>query len=143
MPLSEHEQRMLEEMERNLYHNDADFVATVGTRRGKPNYTFIVVGILVAILGIGIIVTGVVLQQPLIGIAGFIIMFVGALLAISPPKRSGVPEEPSAAERAGASARSSSGRPSNGKANGQSSGGFMDRMNERWDKRQDGGDDRG
>ena len=36
MPLSEHEQRLLEEMERNLYHHDADFVATVGNRRGKP-----------------------------------------------------------------------------------------------------------
>lgn len=133
MPLSEHEQRLLEEMERNLYHNDADFVATVGNRRGKPNYTQIVVGILVAILGVGIIVTGVILRQPLIGVAGFVVMFVGALLAISPPRRSGAPEEPSAAERAGASQRAS--------ASG-SSRGFMDRMNERWDKRQDDRDDR-
>lgn len=134
MPLSEHEQRLLEEMERNLYHNDADFVATVGNRRGKPNYTLIVVGILVAVLGVGIIVTGVILRQPLIGIAGFIVMFGGALLAISPPRRGGAPEEPSAAERAGASARASSA--------GRSRTGFMDRMNERWDKRQDGRDDR-
>ena len=124
MPLSEHEQRLLEEMERNLYHNDADFVATVGSRRGKPNYTLIVVGILVAILGVGVIVTGVIIQQPLVGVAGFIVMFVGALLAIAPPRRSGTPEEPSAAERAKTAA-------------GPSRNGFMDRMNERWDKRRD------
>ena len=35
MPLSEQEQRLLEEMERSLYHNDADFVATVGKRGGR------------------------------------------------------------------------------------------------------------
>ncbi|MET0713865.1 MAG: DUF3040 domain-containing protein, partial [Mycetocola sp.] len=32
MPLSEQEQRLLDEMERNLYRNDADFVSTVGDR---------------------------------------------------------------------------------------------------------------
>ena len=51
MPLSEHEQRLLEEMERSLYQNDADFVAKVGGRRGKPAYRTIVLGILLAIVG--------------------------------------------------------------------------------------------
>lgn len=133
MPLSEHEQRLLEEMERNLYHNDAEFVASVGNRRGKPNYTLIVSGILIAILGVGVVVTGVILRQPIIGIAGFIVMFVGALLAIAPPRRGGPIQEPSAAERASASMRSGAGGPRSG---------FMDRMNERWDKRQDDRGDR-
>jgi Protein of unknown function (DUF3040) len=134
MPLSEHEQRLLEEMERNLYHNDAEFVASVGRGRGKPNYTFIVVGILVALLGVGVIVAGVIVRQPLIGIAGFVLIVGGALLALSRPRRSSPPQEPSAAERASASARAS--------ASGPTRGGFMDRMNERWDKRQDGRDER-
>ncbi len=134
MPLSEHEQRLLEEMERNLYHNDAEFVASVGRVRGKPNYTLIVVGILVALLGVGVIVAGVILRQPLIGIAGFVLIVGGALLALSRPRRSSPLQEPSAAERASASARAS--------ASGPTRSGFMDRMNERWDKRQDGRDDR-
>jgi len=134
MPLSEHEQRLLEEMERNLYHNDADFVATVGNRRGKPNYTLIVVGILVAILGIGTVVAGVLLRQPVVGVLGFGLMFVGALLAIAPPKGGSLPVEPSAAERAGAATRST--------ATGSSRTGFMDRMNDRWDKRTDDRDER-
>ena len=46
MPLSEQEQRLLEEMERSLYNNDSDFVATVGNRGGRPNYTLVVVGVL-------------------------------------------------------------------------------------------------
>lgn len=133
MPLSEHEQRLLEEMERNLYHNDADFVATVSNRRGKPNYTLIVVGILLALAGIAIVVTGVILRQPLIGAAGFIALLGGVLLAIAPERGSGVPEEPSAAERADATSRA---------AAGPTRTGFMDRMNDRWDKRQGDRDDR-
>jgi len=43
MPLSEQEQRLLDEMERNLYRNDADFVAAV-SGRGRPNYRSIVLG---------------------------------------------------------------------------------------------------
>ena len=133
MPLSEHEQRLLEEMERNLYHNDADFVATVSNRRGKPNYTLIVVGILLALAGLAVVVAGVILRQPLVGATGFIILLGGVLLAIAPERGSTIPEEPSAAERAGATSRA---------AAGPSRTGFMDRMNERWDKRQDGRDGR-
>ena len=73
MPLSEQEQRLLEEMERNLYQNDADFVATVSARRGKPNYTVILVGVLIGIAGVATLVTGVVLQQSLVGLLGFIV----------------------------------------------------------------------
>jgi hypothetical protein len=117
MPLSEHEQRLLEEMERSLYHNDADFVATVGNHRGRPSYRSIVVGVLVGLLGIAVIVTGVVLRQPIIGVAGFVVMFVGVLVAISPPKNAPVLPPRQEDTRSKAS--------------------FMDRMNERWDKRQD------
>ena len=95
MPLSEQEQRLLEEMERSLYHNDADFVATVGAEGGKPNYRSIVVGILVAIAGIA--------RhrhrrghpaQPIVGIIGFVIMFAGVLLALSRPRQRRLPLRP-------------------------------------------------
>ncbi len=122
MPLSEHEQRLLEEMERSLYQNDADFVATVSPRRGKTNYTLVAVGVLVAVLGIGTLLAGVIIQQPLVGVLGFAIMFTGALLAIAPPRRAG-----SSPERT----ESSAGRK-------KSSSRFMDALNDRWDQRQDG-----
>ena len=50
MPLSEQEQRLLEEMERSLYHNDADFVAGPSGRHGRPTYTMIVTGVLVGVV---------------------------------------------------------------------------------------------
>ena len=94
MPLSEQEQRLLEEMERSLYQNDADFVATVNPNRGKPNYTVLVVGVLIAVLGIATLVSGVIIRQPLVGVLGFAVMFVGVLLAVSPPRRARIRPPP-------------------------------------------------
>ena len=125
MPLSEQEQRLLEEMERNLYRNDADFVHAVGGVRGRrPNYRAIVLGILLAVAGVGALIAGVALQLLIVGIVGFALMFAGVLLAITPSKRGAAaapPADPSTPSKAG-----------------RSSGGFMDRLNERWDRRQDG-----
>ncbi|WP_150306476.1 DUF3040 domain-containing protein [Planctomonas psychrotolerans] len=130
MPLSEQEQRLLEEMERSLYHNDADFVATVSGRRGKPNYTSLVVGVLVFVLGIAALATGVIVKMPLIGVLGFAIMLAGVLLAVSPGK----------AGRTGATP-STPGRASPIRPRTTSSGGdFMTRLNDRWEKRQGGQD---
>src|SRR5690606_833967 len=123
MPLSEQEQRLLEEMERSLYQNDADFVATVSQRRGRPNYTLVVVGALLALVGIATLVIGVVVRQPLVGVLGFAVMFGGALLAFSPPRRG-----------ATAAAASSTRKPARARSS------FMDRLNERWDRRQEGRD---
>lgn len=122
MPLSEQEQRLLDEMERSLYHNDADFVATVGARRGRPNYRAIVLGVLIAVAGLAVLIAGVALNLLLLGIGGFIVMFGGVLLAITPSRRSAAPQEMPSAQKKPASANR----------------GFMDRLNDRWDHRQDG-----
>lgn len=127
MPLSEQEQRLLDEMERNLYKHDADFVATVGARRvGAPNYRMIVIGVLVALLGVATIVTGVALRIPIVGILGFVLLLGGALLALSSP-RTAKGRAASAPTGAAPKARQH-----------QSGAGFMDRMNDRWERRQDG-----
>ena len=127
MPLSEQEQRLLEEMERSLYQNDADFVPTTGARRGRPNYTVLVLGALIGVLGIATLIVGVIIRQPLVGILGFIIMFVGVLLAVAPPRRLTNPS----------STKGSAGPTPRGHRPNQSAS-FMDRLNDRWDKRQDG-----
>ena len=133
MPLSEQEQRLLEEMERSLYHNDADFVATVAPRRGKPNYTVLVVGILVGVLGIATLVAGVVIRQPLVGVLGFAVMFAGVLIAVTPPRSHGSIPKPPADPRA----NGTGGQKSSGSG---SSSSFMQNMNDRWEKRQDNRD---
>ncbi len=123
MPLSEQEQRLLEEMERSLYHSDADFVATVGSRRGKRNFRAAAIGALLAVAGIAILITGVVIRQPLVGIVGFITMFVGVLVCFVPPHSGesdvSVDDLPS---------------PSGGQTRVPHRG-FMERLNDRWDRR--------
>ncbi|ROQ40845.1 DUF3040 family protein [Frondihabitans sp. PhB188] len=136
MPLSEQEQRLLEEMERSLYNNDSDFVTTMNSRRGRPSYTLVVVGILGALAGVAVVVAGVAFRQPLIGVAGFILLLAGALFAIAPPRRRGslgpAPVPPQSSTPGGSAGR-----------NGRKAGGgsMMDRLNDRWDRRQ-GGDER-
>ena len=124
MPLSEQEQRLLEEMERSLYHNDAEFVASVGGTRLRPNYRSIVLGVLAGVVGIATLVAGVAVQQLWLGIVGFIIMFGGVLLAVTPG-------------RTARAARPSAG-PSRRPAQARNQQGFMDKLNDRWDRRQDG-----
>lgn len=119
MPLSEHEQRLLDEMERSLYHNEADDVTTVGGGRARPNYTAVAIGIIAGVIGIALLLVGVVSRLAVIGLIGFAIMFAGAMLAIAPPRRLTI-------DRAGARRRPS----------------FMDSLNERWDHRADDEDER-
>jgi hypothetical protein len=125
MPLSEQEQRLLDEMERSLYHNDADFVAHVGARRGRANYRAIALGALIAVAGVGALIAGVALNLLILGIGGFVLMFVGVLVAITPSKGVVIPDELPSDDH--------------GASRGHTSkAGFMDRLNDRWDKRQDG-----
>jgi hypothetical protein len=87
MPLSEQEQRLLEEMERSLYQNDSDFVARVTRRQGRPTYTAITIGVLIGLVGVGVIVLGLVIKQPLVGVLGFVVMLGGVLFALRPGGR--------------------------------------------------------
>jgi Flp pilus assembly protein TadB len=124
MPLSEQEQRLLDEMERNLYQNDADFVSTVGSRSSRPSYRAIVLGSLLALAGIIALLIGVGTRLPVVGVIGFVVMFAGVLLAVTPARSS---------RRPGAKGKAR--RPSPKKP--EASGSFMAQLNDRWDRRQD------
>lgn len=124
MPLSEQEQRLLDEMERHLLRNDADVVSAPASGR-TLSYRNMVYGALLVVVGIGALIAGVSLGDGLglvIGVLGFGAIFAGVILALTPAKET--PQMPSAT--AGARKATSS------------SSSFMDRMNDRWDKRQDG-----
>lgn len=123
MPLSEHEQRLLEEMERNLYKNEADVVNTSDFRR-TPNYTAIAVGVLMGLVGIATMVVGVSLDITLVGVLGFGVLFAGVMVAVAIPGSS--------------SEGSSSGRSAPKAKSPAASSSFMDRLNERWERRERG-----
>jgi hypothetical protein len=124
MPLSEQEQRLLDEMERNLYQNDADFVATVGAGRGRTNYRGIILGAILVLAGIATLLVGVGSRLPIVGVLGFVIMFAGVIVALTPSR-----------SPRGVAPKASAARPAP-----RRSGGFMESLNERWDRRQEGRD---
>jgi hypothetical protein len=54
------------------------------------------VGILI---GLALLVTGVIIRQPLVGVLGFAAMFAGVVLVVAPPLRFTVPSRPQQTRR--------------------------------------------
>jgi len=121
MALSEREQRLLEEMERNLLQHEADVVAP-GAHRGL-HYGSLVIGILVGIVGLGLVIAGIGFRQPWLGIVGFAVIVGGVLLAM----RRTVPD-PKDLEAE---------RPDAGGAPRPPRTSFMSSFEDRWDRRHD------
>jgi hypothetical protein len=88
MPLSEHEQRLLDQIERALYAEDPKFASNVrGARMRSLSHRRRVQGIALFVLGLLLLVVGVVLPFrpvgiPVISVLGFLVMFAGAVVAI-------------------------------------------------------------
>ena len=82
MPLSEHEQRLLEQIERALVDDDPKFASTVrtGDRRQKARRK-LQIGIGLVLVGLIVLVIGALEFWPL-GVLGFLVMFAGAVLGI-------------------------------------------------------------
>ncbi|MDE0546743.1 DUF3040 domain-containing protein [Microbacterium sp. C7(2022)] len=122
MPLSEQEQRLLDEMERHLMRNDADVVSAPQDGR-TLSYRNVVYGTILVLLGLGGLIVGVSIPLVVVGVIGFVVMLGGVILAVTPTKGSGtIRPEDAAPKQPRAAAPSAS---------------FMDRMNDRWDKRQE------
>jgi len=128
MPLSEHEQRLLDQIERALYAEDPKFASSVrGARLRRPSRRRRLQGIALFVLGVALLVLGVILPLkpggvPVVSLLGFLVMFLGALLTLSAIRRGGEGEE-------GAAEGESGGTP---KARRSS---FSQRMEDRFRKR--------
>ena len=83
VPLSEHEQRLLEQIERALVDDDPKFASTVrtGDRRLKARRR-IQLGVLLVVGGLAVLVLGAVLHSVILGVLGFLVMFSGATLGV-------------------------------------------------------------
>ncbi|MFE9041010.1 DUF3040 domain-containing protein [Streptomyces sp. NPDC012421] len=126
MPLSEHEQRMLEQMERALYAEDPKF-ATALEGSGLRTYTRRRVYQAVAgfLVGIALLMAGMVAQQIWISVVGFLVMLGCAVLAVTGWRKAPKPgEQPQ---------RAAKGRQGGGHARRS----MMDRIEARWQRRRD------
>ncbi|TYP88323.1 DUF3040 domain-containing protein [Blastococcus xanthinilyticus] len=83
MPLSEHEQRLLEQIERALVDDDPKFASSVrtGDRRQKARRKLQLGGLLV-LVGLAVLVGGAVAESVPLGVLGFLVAFGGAALGV-------------------------------------------------------------
>ena len=127
MPLSEHEQRLLEQMERALYAEDPQFATQLRSAgSGRAARGRAVLGVLGVLVGLGLVVAGVATQLVALGVVGFAVMLIGAVLAYT--MLQGSTTVAGSEETAGKPAKSAK----------PAKSGFMDRMEDRWRRRSEG-----
>jgi len=133
MPLSEHEQQVLEELERTLLADDPDLVNTMRSGARAPVGTY-VLGAIGLLVGLGVLILGVVLEQPIIGVAGFAVMFAAVAYAMTRAARIKAAGEQS--YDLGSATVNANTAPK--VRAGQNRDNFMARVEERWDRRIEG-----
>ena len=128
MALSEQEQQLLDQLEKQL-NEDPAFASTMTDRHpavtptGKTSPRNMVIGALVAVLGLGVIIAGVATKLILLGVLGFIIAAGGVYFATTTPRGTwGAPANP---QRGTPTKKPGSSR-------------FMQNLEDKWDKRQNG-----
>lgn len=137
MPLSEQEQRMLEQMERALYAEDPKFATALeGSRLRTYTRRRVYQAIAGFLVGIALLMAGMVAQQIWISVVGFLVMLGCAVLAVTGWRKAPKPGEQPAA---GPQGQQSQGR-STGRRQGRQARqrrGVMDRIEQRWQRRRD------
>lgn len=127
MPLSEHEQKMLDEMERQLFADDprlARAFAPKATPRRSGRR--ILIGLGAVIVGLGVLVLAVSIPAIWLGVIAFLGMLAGAVYAVTAPGGSSQ----------GNDSGDGGGEGGTGPAVPSAGGGtFMRKMEERWEKR--------
>jgi len=111
MPLSEHEQRMLDEIERALYENDPKFATSVDVtrmRRRRPIVSAVLFVIGLVALVVGVIATQNVLALGVaVSVVGFLVMVAGVgLFVFGVPGHGKIAAQPSAKPQKAASSLS-------------------------------------
>ncbi|RDH75896.1 DUF3040 domain-containing protein [Mycolicibacterium moriokaense] len=133
MPLSDHEQRMLDQIESALYAEDPKFASSVrGGGLRAPSARRRLQGAALFVVGLAMLVCGVAFKATMIGsfpilsVFGFLVMFGGVIFAITGPRVTGRGDR-SGSESGGA-------KPKRGKGSG---GSFTSRMEDRFRRRFD------
>lgn len=142
MPLSDHEQRQLEQIEQSLYSDYPKLAQAVRAKDPRVHYRRRMVQAVIGfLLGVGLLLAGVVTKIVLIGVGGFVVMLICAMWALTSWRHMGgvlsgrglgVVRGPGAVR----SPRRGRPRQRRTRVTGQ---GFMERLEERWRRRQEGG----
>ena len=120
MPLSEHEQKLLEQLEKQLNEDDPKFASSMGSVPGRSWSTrHLVIGVLATLAGVLLLLVGVSMQNIFVGVLGFVVMGAGVYFATMRSSAVG-------------KARTAGGR------KGKPRSSFMSNLEQRWDERHGG-----
>ncbi|GAA2599718.1 DUF3040 domain-containing protein [Streptomyces axinellae] len=145
MPLSEHEQRMLEQMERALYAEDPKFATALeGSELRRYTRRRVYQAVAGFLVGIALLMAGMVAKQIWVSVVGFLVMLGCAVLAVTgwrkAPKAGEQQGEGQAAQGgAGTGASGGARRQSGGRQQSRGRRSMMNRIEERWQRRRDEG----
>jgi hypothetical protein len=127
--LSEHEEALLQQMEEALYAEDPRFASRIQkTESRHMGRGRIIIGVVAGLAGLALVILSAMSSYIWLGAIGFAVMVAGIAYGVSPSRKTlhAVPDEGGAA----ASPR--------GQAKGRRAathGSFMERLEERWEKR--------
>jgi hypothetical protein len=128
VPLSDEEARLLHQLEQSLAAEDPDFASTLrGSKFMAHNRRVAVLSALGFVAGVVVLFTGAVSKMTWLGVIGFLVM-VGTAFLFSQAWKHGIGgRDDQVAASSGRSSRQQ-----------KTSGSFVDRMEERWQRRRDG-----
>ncbi|PYI38576.1 hypothetical protein CVS30_09615 [Arthrobacter psychrolactophilus] len=121
MPLSEHEQRLLDQLEQQLHAEDPKFAQALSSEaKHSMSMRNVVIGVLIVIVGLVGVLGAVALKILLLGVFGFLVMGGGVYLALAKSKSASGSQQ---STRAG------------GNGGAKQKGGFMNGLEEKWEER--------
>ncbi|MCY7373620.1 MAG: DUF3040 domain-containing protein [Spirochaetaceae bacterium] len=136
MPLSEHEQRLLEQMERALYAEDPKFATSLRGKDPRSNFRRrVLLASIGFLVGIVLLMTGLVAKMPLVSVLGFVAMLLSVFLAVTSYRAVGTAAQLGVVD--GGGVRKPRAAPRKQRGSGRAGGGLMGRLEERWSRRRD------
>ena len=144
VPLSEHEQRQLEQIEQALYAEHPRFARAVRASDPRVHYRRRVVYAAIGFLiGLGLLVAGVATKVPWLGVAGFVVMLACSMWALTSYRHmAGITAGRGLAKERRSGRAGKAGKPGKAAKAGVRTAKqpMMERLEERWRRRQERGD---
>ncbi|MCI0387108.1 DUF3040 domain-containing protein [Streptomyces sp. CNQ085] len=136
MPLSEHEQRMLEQMERALYAEDPKFATALeGSELRTYTRRRVYQAVAGFLVGVALLMAGMVAKLVIVSVLGFLVMLGCAVLAVTGWRKAPKPgEQPPAGQ--GHDGHDGGGR-QHSRRQGRQRRSMMNRIEDRWQRRRD------
>lgn len=139
MPLSEHEQRQLEQIEQALYREDPKFGRLVRSSDPRVHYKRkLAQGLVGVVVGAGLLAAGVVTHRVYLEAAGAALMLLSLVWAVVSWRRHAARVRPAKPARTKANKTKGQARSGPGRSGQTRRARMMERMEERWRRRQEG-----